>query len=58
MRISAAGLVDQLAMTLDWAVERVEHELAAVRTQIGPPWQKDHKEAAMAALVAVRSTDR
>jgi hypothetical protein len=27
--------------------------LAALRTSIGPPWQKDHKEATAAALVAL-----
>ena len=50
----------QLARTegvLEWDVERTQRELAAVRTVIGPPWQTDHKQAALAAL-GVLTLDR
>jgi hypothetical protein len=35
----------------------LEPSLAALGKSIGPPWQKDHKEAAAAALVALHAVD-
>lgn len=49
--IPATGrLFDDASQLLGVAIEP---SLAALRSSIGPPWQKDHKEATAAALVAL-----
>jgi len=49
--IPATGkLFDQASQMLGVDVEKV---LNALRASVGPPWQKEHKEAAAAALVAL-----
>jgi hypothetical protein len=54
LRIGSTELTGRLATILYWTSARTQSELAAVRAEIGPPWQKDHKEAALAALAALR----
>jgi hypothetical protein len=51
MRVGPAERA-RVTKILDWDPERTDRELAAVRAEIGPPWQNDHKQAAMAALAA------
>jgi hypothetical protein len=53
LRIGSTELTGRLATILYWTSARTQSELAAVRAEIGPPWQKDHKEAALAALAAL-----
>jgi hypothetical protein len=45
--------LDSAAQTLGVTRERLEARLAALGKSAGPPWAKDHKEAAAAALVAL-----
>jgi len=52
-RIDAAALTSRVTERLGWSPDRIDHELAAVRADLGPPWQKDHKAAALAALLAL-----
>ena len=54
LRIAPTELTTRLNAIIGWTPARTESELAAVRAEIGPPWQKDHKTAAMAALAALR----
>jgi hypothetical protein len=54
LRIAPTELPARLNATIGWTPARTERELAAVRAEIGPPWRKDHKTAAMAALAALR----
>jgi hypothetical protein len=49
LRIGPAQLA-RIERVLGWDGERTQRELAAVRSVIGPPWQTDHKQAAVAAL--------
>jgi hypothetical protein len=53
MRIGPIEL-SRLGRVLRWDADRTQRELAAVRAQLGPPWQADHKQAALAALAAHR----
>jgi hypothetical protein len=55
LRIGADALSSRVTDVLGWTAERTERELAAVRATLGPPWQADHKQAALAALVVLRS---
>jgi hypothetical protein len=52
-RAGPAALAGLVAAELGWAPGRAERELAAVRAELGPPWQQDHKHAALAALLAL-----
>jgi len=52
---SAQRLAPEVARIVGWSSDRLVDEHAQVRAAIGPPWQKDHKEAAAAALIALRS---
>jgi hypothetical protein len=54
VRAAPGDLASRAGELLAWPAERIEDELAAVRKSLGPPWQKDHKEATLAALVALR----
>jgi hypothetical protein len=56
LRIGPAQLA-RIERMLGWDVERTQRELATVRSVIGPPWQTDHKQAALAAL-GVLTLDR
>jgi hypothetical protein len=47
---ATGALFDHASKVLGVAIEPA---LAALGTSIGPPWQKDHKEATAAALVAL-----
>jgi hypothetical protein len=55
-RTAAERLVPQAAEAVGWSSDRLADEYAQVRAALGPPWQKDHKDAAAAALVALHST--
>jgi len=55
LRIGADALSSRVTDVLGWTTERTERELAAARATLGPPWQADHKQAALAALVLLRS---
>ena len=52
VRVGRAGLT-RVSELLDWNPQRTRRELVAVRAELGPPWQKDHNQAALAALAAV-----
>ncbi len=46
--------LDELAKTaFEPATSRVKQRIASLATSIGPPWTKDHKSAALAALIAL-----
>jgi hypothetical protein len=53
LRIGPTELRSRVTEILDWTPERIQSELAAVRAEIGSPWQNDHKQAALAALAAL-----
>ena len=55
LRIGADALSSRVIDVLGWTAERTERELAAARATLGPPWQADHKQATLAALVLLRS---
>jgi hypothetical protein len=57
LRIGPAQL-GRIEHVLRWDVERTRRELVAVRTDIGPPWQNDHKQAALAALGVLTVLER
>jgi hypothetical protein len=57
LRTDPRQLVAEVADTLGWSPERLADECAQVRATLGPPWQKDHKDAAAAALVALHAVD-
>jgi hypothetical protein len=46
-------LADDVADAVGWSPSRLADEHARVRTALGPPWQKDHKDASAAALIAL-----
>jgi hypothetical protein len=52
--VDAAGRAGIEAMLVEEATLRIPTALDAVRKTLGSPWQKDHKLAAAAALVALR----
>ncbi len=52
LRIGPAVLAGHVTDRLGWPTARIAQELAAVRAELGPPWQRDHKDAALAALAA------
>jgi hypothetical protein len=54
-RTAADRLFVDIAEVVGWSSARVVDEYVQVRAAIGPPWQKDHKDAAAAALIALRS---
>jgi hypothetical protein len=56
LRADPARLVDDVAETVGWPPSRLTEELARVRSELGPPWQKDHKDATAAALIALTHT--
>jgi hypothetical protein len=51
---ATAGLFDRASHVLGVALEP---SLAALGKAIGPPWQKDHREAVAAALVALNAAE-
>jgi hypothetical protein len=53
VRISPTALADRVAELHGWTPERTTEELASARAAIGPPWQQDHKQAALAAVTAL-----
>ena len=55
-RTDPKELATEVAQVLGWSSSRLTEEQAKVRAAIGPPWQKDHKDATAAGLVALRST--
>ena len=55
LRVGPDELTARTTELLEWTPERTEQELAAVRAALGPPWQSDHKQAALAALTLLRS---
>lgn len=55
LRVGADDLTARTTELLEWTPERTEQELAAVRVALGPPWQSDHKQAALAALTLLHS---
>jgi hypothetical protein len=55
LRIGPDELSARTTELLEWTPERTVRELAAVRATLGPPWQSDHKQAALAALTLLRS---
>jgi hypothetical protein len=46
-------LAPRVTELLGWTPTVAQQELAAVRAALGPPWQSDHKDAALAALAMV-----
>ena len=54
-RMGAERLGPDIAGLVGWSSARLADEHAQVRAAIGPPWQKDHKDASAAALIALRS---
>jgi hypothetical protein len=56
-RADPARLVDDVADAIGWPPARLADEHAQVRSTLGPPWQKDHKEATAAALLALRGSE-
>jgi hypothetical protein len=54
-RTESRQLTTEVAQAMGWSSSRLADEHAQVRTAIGPPWQKDHKEAAAAALISLHS---
>ena len=55
LRVGPDELTARTTELLEWTPERSEQELAAVRAELGAPWQTDHKQAALAALTLLRS---
>jgi hypothetical protein len=53
LRLGPAVLAPRVTELLGWTPEAMQQELAAVRAALGPPWQSDHKEAALAAVAMV-----
>jgi hypothetical protein len=47
-----------MAGAVGWSPSRLADEHARIRSALGPPWQKDHKEATAAALVALTDAAR
>ena len=47
------GTVDEAAAALGITKERLGARLAELRTELGSPWQADHKAATAAALMAL-----
>jgi hypothetical protein len=57
-RLDPARLVDDVADAAGWSPSRLADEQARVRSDLGPPWQKDHKDATAAALIALAFSER
>jgi len=55
LRVGPDELTARTTELLEWTPERTAQEFAAVRVALGPPWQSDHKQAALAALTLLRS---
>jgi hypothetical protein len=58
-RTDPRHLTSLVADTLSWSPDRLAAEQTQIRTTLGPPWQRDHKQAttsALLALVALHST--
>ncbi|HEY8545240.1 MAG TPA: hypothetical protein VIL36_09335 [Acidimicrobiales bacterium] len=53
VRTGIRALVDRVGEALGWSPDRLAGEQARARAAIGPPWQKDHKDATAAALIAL-----
>jgi hypothetical protein len=51
--VSAKQLAALAVEAQGWTVEHSERRLLEVGRLAGPPWQKDHKQAALAALTAL-----
>jgi hypothetical protein len=47
-----------VADAIGWSPSRLADEHARVRAALGPPWQKDHKDATAAALIALAGCRR
>ena len=54
--LGAAAAAGRVAWLVDRRTLRPTDEVEALRGRIGPPWQKDHKLAAMAALIALEAS--
>jgi hypothetical protein len=52
------SVLDDAAKRLGWPRPRLDAQLAALGRAAGPPWTKDQKEAAAAALVALARDGR
>lgn len=52
-RLEPRQLTARIADVVGWPPARLADEQTQVRAALGPPWQKDHKEAATAAVVAL-----
>ena len=55
-RTDPKQLATEVAQALGWSSSRLTQEQAHIRATLGPPWQRDHKDATAAALIALRST--
>jgi hypothetical protein len=58
VEVPEKGLAQQAAQALRMPEARVTRLLASMGKPIGPPWGKDQKEAALAAMVALRRHSR
>ena len=56
--LSAKSALDDAARMLSLTRARLDAQLAALGKSAGPPWGKDQKEAAAAALVALKRAER
>jgi hypothetical protein len=52
-RVPARDLLDQAALALDRLPEDVTALLAALGKELGPPWRREHKDAALAAWLSL-----
>jgi hypothetical protein len=51
--IRECDLEEQAKTTFGRAASRLQERIASLGSSIGPPWTKDHKAAALAALIAL-----
>lgn len=55
VRVGRDRIDADVAAVVGWSVSKLAQEQARVRSSIGPPWRKDHKDAAAAALIALHT---
>jgi hypothetical protein len=54
-RTEPRQLTTDVVQALGWSESRLADEHKQIRTTMGPPWQKDHKQAAEIGIIALRS---
>lgn len=54
-RADPKRIAAEVTETVGWSTSRLTEEQVIVRAAMGPPWQKDHKEASAVALIALES---